>query len=127
MFTWTSATMPTWLEANAPKPNPRPVRMFPVPAFEFATVGFQPAASVAPSSTASQRAPAVVDPSMFCLRNATGSIFIAYASSSTICSLAKNCCGALGARRKLHLNAPPYSGCVFASTRDAPVPADLNV
>src|SRR5215831_10024875 len=126
-FTETSATMPTWLEANEPKPKPRPVRMLPVPGLEFATFGFQPAASVAPSITASQRAPAVVVGSTFCRRNATGSMFIAWASSSTICSLAKYCCGAEGARRKLHLKAPPYSGWVFASTRDAPVPADLNV
>ena len=56
-------------------------------------------------------------PSMFSRRNASGSIFAAYASSSTICSLAKYDCGAFGARSELILNEPSYSGCVFASTR----------
>src|SRR5262245_31173524 len=117
LLTWTSATMPTWLPANTPKPKPRPVTTSPLPRLEAATLGFHPAAMVAPSRTASQRAPAVVVGSTFFRRKATGSIFSAYASSSTTCSLAKYCCGALGARRKLHFRAPPYSGCVFALTR----------
>ena len=42
LFTWTSATMPTWLDANVPKPKPRPVTMLPLPRFDAATFGFQP-------------------------------------------------------------------------------------
>ncbi len=76
-----------------------------------------PDACTAPSRTASQRAPIVAVPSMFFFRNVYGSMPIACASSSTICSLAKYDCGAFGARSAVIFNEPPYSGCVFASTR----------
>src|SRR5262249_44310864 len=71
LFTSMSAMTPTWLEANVPKPNPRPLTTSPFCRFEAATFGFQPAASVDASSTDSQRAPAVVVGSMFFRRNAT--------------------------------------------------------
>src|SRR5438093_3423170 len=112
-----SATTPTLLDAKVPKPKPRPLRTSPVCCTEFATFGFQPAAMVEPSRTESQREPSVVVGSMFCRRNAIGSIFAAYASSSTICSLAKYDCGAFGARSALIFSEPPYPGWVFASTR----------
>ena len=89
LFTSMSATTPVWLDANVPKPKPRPVTTSPFCRLEAATFGFQPAASVEASSTDSHRAPAVVVPSMFFRRNAIGSMFNACASSSTICSLAK--------------------------------------
>src|SRR5579862_2764266 len=109
--------MPTWLFAYVPRPTPRPVTFVPLWRLDAATFGFHPAAIVEASRTDSHLAPATVVPSMFSRRNWTGSMLIACASSSTICSLAKYCCGALGARRKLHLSAPPYSGCVFEITR----------
>jgi hypothetical protein len=84
---------------------------------EFATLGSQPAASVEASMTANQRAPSTWVGSMFIRRMAIGSIPIECASSSMICSLAKYDCGALGPRSALFLIDPPYSGCVFASTR----------
>ncbi len=112
-----SQTRAHWLEANVPMPKPRPVTTSPVCGFELATFGFQPAAIVAASITDSHRAPSVVEPSMFSRRNATGSIFAAYASSSTICSLAKYDCGAFGARSALVFSDPEYTGCDFASTR----------
>src|SRR5439155_4702125 len=89
LFTSMSATTPVWLDANVPKPKPRPVTTSPFCRLEAATFGFQPAAIVAASSTDSQRDPRGVVPSMFWRRNAIGSIFAAYASSSMICSLAK--------------------------------------
>ena len=102
MFTWTSATTPTWLDAKVPKAKPRPGPDVTGLRFtELATFGFHPAAIVEASSTESQREPSVVVGSMFCRRNAIGSISAAYASSSTICSLAKYDCGAFGARRAL--------------------------
>ena len=84
-----SATTPTWLDANVPKPKPRPVTTLPFCRLDAATFGFQLAAAVTASMTDSQRAGPTPLFTMFSLRNAIGSIPAAYASSSTICSLAK--------------------------------------
>jgi hypothetical protein len=115
-----SATIPIWVEANRPKPKPRPVTTFSFERLEAATFAFQPAVIVAPSITDSQREPAVVVPSMFNRRNAIGSMFAANASSSINCSLQKYDCGAFGARNALIFSEPSYSGCVFANTLRAP-------
>ena len=117
LFTVTSATMRDLAVRVQAEAVAAAVTTSPDWRFDAATLGFQPAAIVAPSMTARYRAPITLVGSMFLLRNAIGSMFTACAISSTICSLAKNCCGAFGARRKLHLRAPPYSGWVFASTR----------
>src|SRR5439155_3223460 len=78
---------------------------------------FHARGEVDPMRTDSHRAPRIVVGSMLCRRNAIGSIFAAYATSSTICSLAKYDCGAFGARSALIFSEPPYPGWVFASTR----------
>src|SRR5436853_516443 len=52
LLTVTSATIPTWLFAYRPKPKPRPCTTLALDRLDADTLGFQPAAIVAPSITA---------------------------------------------------------------------------
>ena len=104
--------------AKLPKPKPRPVTTSPLLRFDAATFGFQPAACVA--RVDHRRASVRRDVRR--RRCSAGGTRSGPCSPRTRARRRSARWRSTAAARSgpagtLHLNAPPYSGCVFASTR----------